>query len=390
MSLINTLLTEKVKRADRPDAYKTSNDILFDYYDQNKEVVRSDPDREIYVHFSAVKKVGINPQSGFTTPIGFYGYPLVSMVDDLTKKSVDKRDTVNKDRVIPSSWFPYRQREDYITIYRLKKGANVLYMEDSMDIETQKSYLDALEKSGALPAKKFKQLYDSFGFDKIEKRKQEVGDAINSGLLGAKHEEELRALIKDTELLKVHQFVFLVKWIIEESRKYKLVSKLFLAMGIDGLSDHEGGKHIHPSEPFQMVTFRTGAIEVLDVIENTTSRETTASSRTEKRDLFTKRKQYVIGIVKSHPRSKLQGRPFYEPLLPYLTDARIEYIKLRGLEMEVVSSANYVFPILMRKPLIGSDFRRNNDGAFLQGIVIDIPLPYYNKADEALQFIADG
>ena len=41
-----------------------------------KNLVASDPGSIYAVHFSDIAKLGVNPKSGFETPLGIYFYPL--------------------------------------------------------------------------------------------------------------------------------------------------------------------------------------------------------------------------------------------------------------------------------------------------------------------------
>lgn len=359
MSLTSILLTEKVKRSDRPNAYKTSEEILYDYYIQNKDAVNADPSKEIYVHFTDSDKVGINPQTEHNTPYGFYGYPLVAMVDDYLKTGSSYGVVVRDEKRIPHTLFPYRSRSKNIFVYRLKPNAKVLFMDDTVD-----------EKVVASIASEILKIDDDFKYGE-----QRIGQSLENYMLSAMESSEWKAWKLLRLVSRMSDF---------ELRKKS--SKWFIKAGIDGFSDIKGSGTIYPSEPFQMVTFRMGAIEVIDKLKNNVGSETEAE-KLEKRDIYSEQKEYALGIIKKFKRSELQGRPFRVAIFPSLTKPTLDLYRRNGYKEMIFAEANYVYPILWEEPYEIYNDTLNGNAFFLQGLVVHPWLNYFDKMDTTVEYL---
>lgn len=77
--------------------------------------------KDVFIHFSDLPKLGINPQSKFDTPIGIYGYPLTS---DIWLDLLERR-------------IPFAQHRTYIHVFRISPPPK--NMEEISDEDIQKA-----------------------------------------------------------------------------------------------------------------------------------------------------------------------------------------------------------------------------------------------------------
>ena len=91
ISFLQYLLEERAKVVQRQSAY----DILKEYKD----------DPNIYISFTDIDKLGINPQSGYNTPLGIYTYPL----KEIWKSFNHSTETIH---------VPFKGNADYIWIVK--------------------------------------------------------------------------------------------------------------------------------------------------------------------------------------------------------------------------------------------------------------------------------
>jgi len=68
-----------------------------------------------YMHFSDLNKVGIRPQSGFETPLGIYFYP----INEIILRQLEK------------GKIPFASEREFLHVVKPKKGAEVLYTDNS-------------------------------------------------------------------------------------------------------------------------------------------------------------------------------------------------------------------------------------------------------------------
>lgn len=167
-----------------------------------------------FVSFTKYEKLGINPGSIYSTPIGIYAYPAEYVMATAGKEfSMDR--------------LPFAGTQPYANIFSAK--GNIIN-------------LVSLSKGEA--AKYFKKLIKAF---KNEIDSEEIEDFID---------QVQTKTLPGAQLWEVTKLV--AKAINEE--KFPVVwNRVFRAIGIDGCVD-TGRKVIHPSEPTQAVFFSISAI----------------------------------------------------------------------------------------------------------------------------------
>jgi hypothetical protein len=161
----------------------------------------------IFVTFTAIDKVGINPKSGYDTPLGIYFYPL----DYVVKNEMN---------------VPFAGDKPYINVCEFTRPDKILHM--NPDIENQKGL----------------ELLDIFP-------KEEVDAAIES-------------LENNYELRSNYSKLWLITREIA-GNKPVLWNANLRKCGIDGFVDHNT-KTIHESEPTQGVVFTGTALRRILVI----------------------------------------------------------------------------------------------------------------------------
>ena len=163
---------------------------------------------DVYVSFTELPKLGINPQSTFiSTPNGIYAYPLKLMKEDIIRH--------NKEA------FPLGSHRPWINIFKVKK-----------ELTNVKTYSNAdLERDLA-----------KFNIDKTKN---------NSLMSIISKDKPFKILMKTTDIF-TH----------EKPNKW---ARLLYDMGHEGFVD-PGKGWIHPDEPIQAVIFRLANIELLERI----------------------------------------------------------------------------------------------------------------------------
>lgn len=328
MALTSILLTEKVKRSQRPDGYKGIGEVLYDYYVSIKDKVKSDPSQEIYVHFTEVQKLGFNPKTEHRdTPIGIYGFPLTAVVEKYVKGKIFDIDQ-RKEIPIVSDIFPYGYYKPIIFLFKVKSDANVLRFGTPIPVSEEREY------------------YDRIDMPNYDRRTATVDPR-----------ELYRYIIEHTNLNKEGHTI--------------TASSTFLKMGIDGFVDTGYGT-IHIAERIQAVFFNPKAVEVVEMLKRG---ETTSKKRMDtRRSIAEKRKQYIIGVVKSHPKQQLRGKKFqHDPLglESHPDDVKIPF--LQGVDFAGAPHKDviYVNPVLSDRMDLGVTLRyMGMNYAFLQGLVV--------------------
>lgn len=127
-------LHEARRNSEHPSQQRSSNiDKLKKYWDRSwlKSKYNSYPEN-VYISFTSIDKIGINPSSPYNTPIGIYCYPLLDYSASFEK--------LNK------IFVPFAGDSPYINVLIMKKGQQVLNFDSydetdySEDIATLREY----------------------------------------------------------------------------------------------------------------------------------------------------------------------------------------------------------------------------------------------------------
>jgi len=189
-------------------------------------------DPDIYVTFSDIKKVGINPKSGFNTPIGIYAYPL---------KEIWKPIERSKD----AKTVPFAGDRPYIFILRSKNKKK--FVKDMYKDYNSKDYDDDMDK--------LRKLYPPPTYTKKD---YDIEGIIEQGTRDASHKNPISSMWNVTRLLANQQKgTPLVQW-----------NKILRQLGYTGFADKSGEGIIHFAEPVQAVFLSKDAFKVEDMIFN--------------------------------------------------------------------------------------------------------------------------
>ena len=83
-----------------------------------------------FLHFSDINKLGINPQSHYSTPLGIYAYPNTAYIRNLFRRGK----------------LPFAQNRKYIVTFKVKPDQNIIYNDGKKGIPTEQyyNYLDEM------------------------------------------------------------------------------------------------------------------------------------------------------------------------------------------------------------------------------------------------------
>ena len=200
--------------------------------------------KNLFVSFTQLDKLGINPQSEYNTPIGIYAYPA-----DYVIKSV------GTDRSIVNG-LPFASEKKWVNIFSSK--GNIVNLRSLSESEYN-HYVTKIAKL-YIQAKLHPSTKESVRGFNILKREIEADIPRVSTVRG--YGNWLWALTLHCADLfsRVWKISTPVAW-----------NKLFRLIGIDGCVDISGGI-IHPNEPTQAVFFSINAIGSVERIRNTGSK----------------------------------------------------------------------------------------------------------------------
>ena len=238
---ISDILTELRKNPDQ-NPKVTVNTELATALDQISEY--GDP-TDLFISFTAVDKLGINPQSKYLTPIGIYAYPAQYVAD-----------WVGSER--PMTDLPFAGDSPYATIF--KSQGNIIQL-DKMDNDQVSDYYRKIAKYWSqVSGRDWKT-----SVDEVEDIINRAGDKATFGdRPGGRFWYVTMQVAK--MLANVNKppqnpaasiaYPHRVSW-----------NTLFRAIGIAGCVD-SGVGIIHTAEPHQAVFFDIGAVDVIKRVPN--------------------------------------------------------------------------------------------------------------------------
>jgi hypothetical protein len=217
------------------------NKQLKDLYDATTDTIPGSNIKNLFVSFTDLDKLGINPTSRYNTPIGIYAYP----AEYVLKKIGDIGSTEK---------LPFAGDKPWVNIFRAT--GNVVDL-DTIDSDTVSQYLKTLKDTFVdkkIPDDEFKHIFKQAG-------------------TGATHRTRSGILWYFTKLLADYvdqQTVDKTKpntKTVAKSASVIWQSILRKTLNIDGMVD-DGEGIIHENEPTQAVFFNPAAIEVVKRIPN--------------------------------------------------------------------------------------------------------------------------
>lgn len=212
------------------------NQQIFNAMAQYKETFKANnlDIPNVFVSFTELPKLGINPLSKYKTPIGIYAYPASYIISELGN-TLDPRHSL-----------PFAGERRYANIFSLKSGSKVLVISNDENAQ----YMPYYEKLSAM-----------FSKDDVDQLR----------LLGENGEPAYRA--------KIPNHMGGVFWFVTMKLANRLMRQrgmesmsvawnyLFRKIGIQAVIDYGDGI-IHENEPTQIVVFDTSAITNVKLVDN--------------------------------------------------------------------------------------------------------------------------
>lgn len=209
--------------------------------------------KNLFVSFTKLPKLGINPQSRYNTPIGIYAYPGEYVIEKTTKYG-DKSSTFSMQEL------PFAGDQPWANIFRARSGANIIDLRQF----TGAQYNLYCDKLKALLTKV--PVYHQQRIDR---------PSVQLKLNKADADEYVYILMEDAKISARSMTPGGMFWYVTMRLSEDLGStnnavawtEIFRRLGIDGFVD-PGIGIIHPSEPIQAVFFGGNAIDLLDRVPN--------------------------------------------------------------------------------------------------------------------------
>lgn len=233
MKILNIISEARKNPEQNP---KTSiNDIIKKAYDATDDHIAET--KNLFVSFTAVDKLGINPKSTYHTPLGIYAYPATYVIDEIGP-------------AVSMSSLPFAGDQPYANLFKVT--GNIINLNEMTASESR-----------AL-AKKITTLW-------VHESGKEWKVAV----------DDVEQIISDSERNATYsdypggRFWYITKVAAEtlfgpvwkSTQRHVVWNKLFRLIGIDGCID-PGVGIIHPDEPVQSVFFSIKAIHDVQRIYN--------------------------------------------------------------------------------------------------------------------------
>jgi hypothetical protein len=217
------------------------NKQLQDLYDATTDTIPGSNIKNLFVSFTDLDKLGINPTSRYNTPIGIYAYPAEYVLEKIGEKQ-------------STQLLPFAGDKPWVNIFRAT--GNVVYL-DGIPSKDYPQYL--------------KMLKDAFVSKTMSE--DDFDHLFRQARAGTTHKTSSGILWYFTKLLADYvdqQTVDKTKPNTKTGAKSASViwqSILRKTLNIDGMVD-DGEGIIHENEPTQAVFFNPAAIEVVKRIPN--------------------------------------------------------------------------------------------------------------------------
>lgn len=193
--------------------------------------------KNCFVSFTAIEKLGINPQSKYETPIGIYAYPGTYVVEKTGGAEG------------PMSWLPFAGNQPYANLFSVT--GNIIDISDMSTSDAKDYYRKMVDICAKLSSDSWKS----------------VADQVQQYI----EESPTKALDRETVGGRFWYVSMMVaRNIVGPSTGSKSPiawNTLFRKIGIDGIVD-PGYGIIHNAEPTQAVFFTKQVITDIDRVEN--------------------------------------------------------------------------------------------------------------------------
>jgi hypothetical protein len=221
--------TTEARRNPEQNPKTSINAVLKKYLDQ-AEQLPGVPLSNLFVSFTQIEKLGINPQSEYSTPIGIYAYPVDYVISKTKKnKTMDE--------------LPFTGHMPWANIFRVNPKANIIVLQQVTNA-TLDLYIDRIKKE-LLTDLGIKDNW--FGFGRLLRSVKSMSNSPGQILWA------ITGRLGDSKSINGP-----VGW-----------NEVCRNLGIDGFIDLGDGI-IHPNEPTQAVFFKStdDVIQMLDRVDN--------------------------------------------------------------------------------------------------------------------------
>lgn len=215
---INTILS--LSHIDKEGNKYSTNDILLKYINEDG----------VYVTFTEINKVGINPTSEFDTPLGIYCYPIKEAYNYYVKRK-GKKDFIQS--------LPFANKNPFFSIIKEKDSNKII----KNNIYTEEQLSEDFLKIKKIYKTKFNNSEDYFNYI-LKTQSKNIPYNIKTPIAKIFY-LTYRAAKKDP-----------IKW-----------NKMFRYLGYEGFVD-PGYSIIHENEPCQAVFFSVKNINVIGTYDN--------------------------------------------------------------------------------------------------------------------------
>ena len=268
----------------------------------SKELEKYKYNSNIYISYTNIDKIGINPRSEYNTPLGIYCYPIREMYNNVVEDNV-----------------PFASNRPYIWVLEQKYMPNMVFLDDMW------SYTDDdLRKDINKIREKYEYIIASTVLTKDRIDSERMREYVFWDFI---EDCEKTAKPKDIEFAKLWNITRRTGEIIANSRHYKGTNAayawnyVFRSIGYSGVAAKHDEGIIHSSEPTQAVFFTTKAFNVVEKIHNKkTKQEHNTLERTAK----------IINLLHNEgiPHKEIINHPEYDHKgLPIIAD---EFFRKKG------------------------------------------------------------
>lgn len=225
--------------------------------------------KNLFVSFTDLPKLGINPGSRYATPIGIYAYPAEYVIYKTTQYPY-----IGGSSDMAMTALPFAGGKPWANIFRARSGANII----DLGKFTEAQYNEYCDKLKALLTKlpigyRNQPLYSDTATEYIDTLMDAANKSARVNKPGGKF---WYVTMRLSEVMNTNRTT--VAW-----------NEIFRLLGIDGFVDPDR-EIIHPSEPTQAVFFSGKAVELLDTVANKYSPVKMKSRRrtgAERNEIFT-------------------------------------------------------------------------------------------------------
>ena len=221
----------------------------WDYVEQYK----NDPD--VYISFTKIDKIGINPKSQFNTPLGIYCYPLKEYYQIYLKPLLDEKGDNAKFKYSIGSRAPFAGNSKYVNFIRVKDKShfiNDMYKDYGSD-KFDRDYKILVRTYKEILFDEWKQGFKNFSLDYFP------SPETDEGVWDSLYDEAKDTARVTNPVMTMWNLTRLLSTALSSSDKQASTKwNLILSkdLGYSGFADKSGKGYIHPSEPMQAVFFK--------------------------------------------------------------------------------------------------------------------------------------